>query len=498
MTVADSKTSVTSSASTPVIEAALEPKAGRGWLVFGIHWGIALASLLVMFLPVPPSVIGLMAIVMMIVFLFVGMPAAFAMIIPSAVGMYAMRGWRVVEGSFATVAYDEIANWTLSVLPMFVVMGLLLWRSGITGNIYLAASRWLSWLPGGLAVGTTMAGTGLASVSGSSTGVVYALARVGVPEMLKAGYSKRLAVGSIIVSSMPGQLIPPSILLVLYAGIAEVPVGQQLLAGIGPGVFVGFAFCLMIVVMVMTRPSLVGENTKIETSWRERWTVLLKSWPIPLLGIFIMVGMFSGLMTATEVGAVAALAAVVLTVAYTWKSRSSYQAVKESALGTVSTVGAVFLLLVAVEVLSRMMTLTGLSTQLSDYVTDLGLNRVAFLLVMVVVYLFLGAFMEALPMMVLTVPVLMPTLETLDISMLWFGVFVVFMGEIAVISPPVGILGLMIYNIVKDPKVNLGTKFSITDVYMASLWFLPMALVICVVLILFPQLALWIPEISRG
>src|SRR5699024_4583500 len=150
---------------------------------------------------------------------------------PAFMGMISMRGWRLVESMMTTLPYDEVASWSLSVVPMFIVMGLLLWRAGLTESVYRAMSQLIGWLPGGLAIGTNWAGAGLAAVSGSTVGTTYALTRIGVPEMLKAGYDKRLALGAVIVAGLPGQLIPPSIMLVIYAGIAEVPVGPQLLAG---------------------------------------------------------------------------------------------------------------------------------------------------------------------------------------------------------------------------------------------------------------------------
>src|SRR5699024_10509190 len=157
---------------------------------------------------------------------------------PSLLGLYAMRGLPVVEGALSSMAYNHVASWTLSVIPMFILMGLLMWKSGLTTSLYVAGRLWLGKLPGGLAGGTNIAGSALASVSGSTLGITYALARIGIPEMLTAGYSKRLAVGAIAAAGLGGQLIPPSIMLVIYAGVVEIPVGPQLIAGLVPGILV--------------------------------------------------------------------------------------------------------------------------------------------------------------------------------------------------------------------------------------------------------------------
>ncbi|MBP1327311.1 tripartite ATP-independent transporter DctM subunit [Leucobacter exalbidus] len=482
-----------------------EPGFIKGWLSFSINTIAVIASGGYMFLPSSDKIgIGIAGVVMMVALLFMKFPAAMAMILPSLLAMYAMRGWAIVETSLMNVPIDSISSWSLSVLPMFIVMGLLMWRSGMTEGVYKAARQWFSWMPGGLAVGTNLAGTGLATVSGSTAGVVYALSRIGIPEMLKAGYDKRLALGSVIVASLPGQLIPPSILLVLYAGIAEVPVGQQLLSGILPGVVVAIMFTVMLVIMAsffkMGGQKVAGKETA-PTSWSERWRSLARTWPLPILAAIIIVGMFSGLFTATEAGAFAALCALILT--FLWKPAGGgvsrpITAVRKASIGAVANVGGIFFMLVGVEMLSRMMTLTGIGNGMADLVAAWDLNRVEFLIVMTVVYLVLGAFMESLPMMVLTVPLLIPTLESLDISLLWFGVFVVFMGELAVLSPPVGMLAMIIHSIVKDPEVNQGQTIKLSDIFWTMLWFLPMAVLVVAVLIAWPDLATIIPTMSNA
>ncbi|GAA5080846.1 tripartite ATP-independent transporter DctM subunit [Thermocatellispora tengchongensis] len=471
----------------------------RSWIVLAISAIVVAGSTAGMFLPLVPEAIGVLACVLMIGLIFLRVPVAIAMIIPALAGMYALRGPLVVRSTLTTLPYQQVANWTLSVVPMFILMGLLLWKAGLTQGLYAAGRQWLGWLPGGLAVGTNLAGAGLASVSGSSVGTTYALARIGVPEMLKAGYDKRLAIGSVIVAGLPGQLIPPSIMLVIYAGIAEVPVGPQLLAGIGPGILVAVLFTVMIVIFArrwaVAAPGRAEEHP--EADWRGRFASLLRVWPVPLLIALIVAGMFSGVFTATEAGAVAALFSVGITLLWKRGDRP-WRAIADAATATVSSVGAIFLMLVGVEALSRMFTMTGISTGFAELVDGLNLGRVQFLLLMTLIYIVLGTFMEPLPMMVLTVPILMPTLEALDISLLWYGVFAVFMGELAVVSPPVGILAFIIHGICKDPEVNQGRHISMNDVFNALWWFMPMAIVVTVVLIFFPEIATFIPDLTSG
>lgn len=478
------------------------PEGRRPWIVAAVTLVVLVGSAICVMLPLVPEAIGIMACVMMLALLFLRVPVAVAMIIPSLLGLYALRGMPLIESTLSKLAYNGVSDWTLSVVPMFVLMGLLLWRSGLTDGIYLAGRKWLNWLPGGLAVGTNVAGAGLAAVSGSSVGTAYALARMGIPEMLKAGYDRRMAIGAVIVAGLPGQLIPPSIMLVIYAGIAEVPIGPQLLAGIGPGLLVAVMFTLMIVAFAVAKPELVGrargvaaEREKI--SWGERLMSLVRIWPVPVLILLIIIGMFSGVFTATEVGAAAALFSVV--VALVWKRRDRpFAAIVESAVATVSSVGAIFFILVAAAALTSLLTLTGISTGIADLIEGLGLGRIQFLLVMVVVYLILGMFMEPMAIMVLTIPILIPTLHSLDISLMWFGVFTVFMGELAVVTPPVGILSFIIHGMVKDPEVNMGHKITLKDVFVSVGWFLPMSIAVAVILILVPEIATFIPDLASA
>ncbi|MGW0022552.1 TRAP transporter large permease [Rhodococcus sp. NPDC003382] len=474
----------------------------RSWTVFAILMVALVGSVVAIFLPLTPIAIGCAALVMMMALLCLRVPVALTMIIPSFAGLYAIRGEKTVTSALTALPYDQVASWTLSVVPMFVLMSLLLWRSGLTDTLYTAARHWLGWMPGGLAVGTNIAGSGLAAVSGSTTGTAYALGRIGIPEMLKAGYDRRLAVGAVIVAGLPGQLIPPSILLVLYAGIAEVPVGKALLAGIGPGILVSVMFTIAIILFAVFGKDLAGtKESRVEAahvSWSVRFKSLAAAWPVPVLIVVIIGGMFSGVFTATEAGAVAALCSVGIVFLWKRKDGGAWRALVDGSVGTVSTVGAVFLLLIGVEALSRMMTLTGISNGFADLIASMDLSRVEFLLLMLVVYLILGAFMEPLPMMVLTIPILIPTLEALDISLLWFGAFTVFMGELAILSPPVGILAMVIHSITKDPEVNLGKNIPLKDVFVASLWFLPMAIVVVLILIFFPEISTFLPDRASG
>jgi C4-dicarboxylate transporter, DctM subunit len=222
---------------------------------------------------------------------------------------------------------------------------------------------------------------------------------------------------------------------------------------------------------------------------------VLRIWPLPVIVGVIVIGMFSGLFTATEAAAFAVLVAMLVT--FIWKRKGgTWRAIAEASVSTIASVGAIFLLLVAVALLSAMFTLTGISEAFAGMVEAANLDRIGFLLVMLVVYLVLGTFMEPLAMMVLTIPILMPTLEMLDISLLWYGAFAVLMGEIAIVSPPVGILSFIIHQMAQEPEVNQGQKITLNDVFAAAFWMLPVAVLVSVILIFFPEISTWLPNLG--
>ncbi len=478
------------------------PNAVRDWIVRGVILALLGGSCWLMFTLDSRQAIASAALVAMLTLLFLKVPVAFALAIPGLLGIYAVRP-RAVYTMLEAEPYEAVAQWTYSVLPMFVFMGLLLWKSGLTTRIYVAARQWLSWLPGGLAVSTNIAGTGLAAVSGSTIATTYALTRIGVPEMLKAGYDKRLAIGSVMVSGLPGQLIPPSTFLIIYAGIAEVPIGPQLMAGILPGLMVAVVFSIAMVVLALVMPSVVGRgknaaqvDTGPQTSWSERWASMAAVWPLPVLIGIVLGGMYSGVLTATEAGSAGACGAVLVTLLLMGKKAG--KAILEASMETVIVTGSIFLLIIGAEILSSMLTLSGLADGFAAWISNAGFDRVQFLLIVMVAYLILGMFMDPLPILLLTVPLLIPILHEMQISLLWFGVFAVFMGELGILTPPVGILSFIIHNLMQEKSVSLGEKVSLGDVFMAVAGFMPIAILVALLLIFFPEVATWLPDSMSG
>ncbi|MBM9463600.1 TRAP transporter large permease [Aeromicrobium sp. YIM 150415] len=466
-------------------------------------WGLPLTAVvcaaLMMLLDLSPQIIGGIGCLLMMSLMMMKMPVGLAMAIPGAIGVYSIVGDRALEGMFRRMPYETVASWSLTVVPMFVLMGALLFSSGITERIYAVARQWLGWMPGGLAVGTNFAGAGFASLSGSTLGSVFPLARAGVPEMLKAGYDRRLAVGSVMAAGTLAHLIPPSLFLIIYAGVAEVAVGPQLMAGLVPGVLLAFMYGAFIILLAMLRPRLAGgpNQVRVRATWGERIRGVYGILAAPALVILVIAGMQSGIFTATEAGAAGALGALVILL---WMRRRDrpLRSVREGLYSTAGVTGAVFLLLVGSHMFSRLLSVSGLADGFVEIIIAWDLSRVQFLIVMVIVYVILGMFMDAMPMMLLTVPILLPLFSAMDISPLWFGVFIVIFMELAVLTPPIGVLGFVVHGIVQDPDVNNGQRISLGDVFTAVFVLMPIPLLLVGLMIAFPDFVTWVPDQMAG
>jgi len=441
---------------------------------------------------------GILVILLSIILLLMGIPVGVAMLGAALLGLYSLAGLRVVTSSMKSVAFDSVASWSYSVIPMFILMGMILWKSGLTSNAFEAARRWFGWMPGGLAVATNTAGAVLAASSGSTIGITFALGRVSIPEMLKSGYDPRLAVGSVAAAGTLGQIIPPSLLLVIYAGAASTPVGLQLLAGFVPGLLLAGSFSAMIIIRAMVTPGLAPAVDMSGITWRMRMASLLDIAPIGIVILCVVGGIFAGIFTATEAGVYGMIASLIFGSASMLMRgqgpRDVLVMMRESLLGALTGTAAVFLLIIGIAVLTRAMALSQLPNTIAGLILDLGLGKTELLLLLILVYLFLGMFMDTLAMMLLTIPVLLSPLQAVGVDPLWFGVFLVVMAEVGLLTPPLGILSFVVHRIASDPAANLGRPISLPQVFAGIAPFAVTAMAFLLLLIAFPEIATWLPE----
>jgi tripartite ATP-independent transporter DctM subunit len=488
----------TTTAAAKLEEGEAGPLSSLGFFIFAAVSVLLIAVVAVV--PTDRGTSGLLILALVVVLTLVGIHAAVAIFLSSVLGLWKLGGMRILEGTLQDVPYAATANWGLSVVPMFIFMGIVLWRSGLTGAVFATMRLWLGRMPGGLAVATNYSGAGLAAASGSTIGIAYALGRMAIPEMLRAGYKTSLATGVVTMAGTLGQLIPPSVLLVLYAGVAQTPVGPQLMAAIIPGVIVAVGYGTMIIVHAKLDPSIAPLVDTSAVDWNERFKSLIGLLPIGFVILVLIGGMFSGIFTPTEAGAFGALSAVVMGFLFGEGGRGKvfWSRVLHSLRDTVAAVAGIFFLLIAVNLLARAITISGITRTMADWVVGLGLSPLMFLLVLIVFFLIVCMFMDELAVLMLAIPIMTPVLIAMNIDLLWFGVFTVMLLQLGLVTPPLGMLVLIVHRLAQDPEVNLGQKITLTDVFKGVAPFIAVSVAVLVLLVFFPQLATWLPSIAKA
>jgi tripartite ATP-independent transporter DctM subunit len=383
-----------------------------------------------------------------------------------------------------TIPHSKSVSYTLSVLPMFILIGFLAFHAGLTTKLFDAATKWLGWVPGGLAVATVMAATGFAAVSGASTATAAVFSRVAIPDMLRAGYDKRLAAGVVAAGGTLATLIPPSAILVIYAIIVEESVGRLLVAGFLPGIVSALIYVALIVTMAKINPAL-GRPIRGYT-WAQRWKSVPGTVPIFAVVVIIFSAMYFGWATPTEAGALGAFVVFLLALAQGMRWKGLQDALLESAKLTVM----IFSIIWGVLIFVRFLGFAGLPEAFAQWVVSLDVPPIMIMICILLFYVVLGMFMDAIGMLLLTLPVVYPAVIALGYDPIWFGIIVVKMAEICLITPPIG-LNCFVVNGVR-PDIPLTTVFrGIMPFFLAD--------VVTVGLFLaFPEIILWVPRMMMG
>jgi C4-dicarboxylate transporter, DctM subunit len=427
--------------------------------------------------------IGLWSLPVVIVLLALRMPIGVALGLVSLVGIAMMRGIDVAFGMLKTIPFDFAAHWELSAIPMFLLMGAVAHQSGISTALFRAARLWLGRMPGGLAVAANFACAGFAAASGSSVATAAAMGRIAIPEMLAAGYDKALATGVVASAGTLGSLIPPSILFVLYGIFAEVSVTQLLIAGILPGLLTAAVYAAMIVIRATVTPE-IAPREAVWAGRAERWQALVEVWPLLVLIVGIIGGLYAGLVTPTEAGAFGAFLAFVIAVA---QGRMSFTVLSESVVEAVAATTRIFFVAVGAVMLTKFLALTGVPRFLAELVGDWASDPILLVLATSIIYVVLGMFLDPLGLLLVTLPFLLPMYEALHLDLIWFGVLVVKFLEIGLLTPPVGFNVYVIKSVVGD-LVELETIFR------GVMWFLGCEVIVVVLLVAFPEISLYLPS----
>lgn len=380
------------------------------------------------------------------------------------------------------VAWSTSNEFLLVAIPLFIMLGEILLRSGLAEKMYSAMSLWLSWLPGGLMHANIGASTVFSATSGSSVATAATVGTVAIPQIQKNGYNESLFLGSLAAGGTLGILLPPSINLVIYGVLTNTSVPKLYLAGLIPGLILAGLFMLIIMLACLVRPAWGGR--KIQATWSQRMRALVHL--LPPLAIFLLVvgSIYAGLATPTEAAALGVVGALVLAAAM---RRLTLSMLRDALEGTMKSSAMIMLIVIGAAFMNFVMSATGLTSMLTNTISDLGVSPGWMLVVLVVFYLVLGCFMETLSMMITTIPIVAPIMIALGYDPIWLGIVIIILVEAALITPPVG-LNLFVVQ-------SLRTRGSLNDVMIGSLPFVPTMLVLIALLALFPDLALSLPRL---
>ena len=431
-----------------------------------------------------PFLVGLIGLGALLALVLVGVRVVFAAAVVGLLGLVELLGWGPAAGIVGTIPHSKSSTYALSVLPMFIFIGFLAFHAGMTQQLFDAARKWVGWVPGGLAVSTVFATAGFAAVSGASTATAAVFSRVAIPEMLRHGYDKKLAAGVVAAGGTLASLIPPSAILVIYAIIVEESVGELLLAGFLPGAVSALIYAAIIIIWALYRPK-DGPAVKGYT-WTDRIQALPGISPIFLVVAIIMSAIYNGWATPTEAGALGATVVFLIALFRGTKISTIRDALMEAAKLTVM----IFSLIWGVLIFVRFLGFSGLPEAFTQWILSLDASPMVIMICILIAYAILGMFMDAIGMLLLTLPVVYPAVIALGFDSIWFGIIVVKMAEVCLITPPIG-LNCFVVNGVR-PDISLSQVFR-----GIALFFIADVITIAV-LLAFPEIVTWLPDLMRA
>jgi C4-dicarboxylate transporter DctM subunit len=413
------------------------------------------------------------------------MPLAFSMGLVGVVGIGLTRGWMPALASTAQVVQETGFAYTLSVIPLFILMGNFVARAGLAHELFHAAYTFIGHRRGGLAHATIAACAGFGAICGSSIATAATMSKVAYPSMKKLGYSDALSTGVIASGGTLGIMIPPSTIMVIYGIVTETHIGKLFAAGVIPGILTAMLLMLAVVLMTLRDPEHAPSGEKF--TWSQRMEALRGIWGVLLLVFVVLGGIYGGIFTATEGAGMGAAGAFL----FAWARKSlTWDTLISILVESARTTGMLFTLLIAATIFANFVNFTTMPGDLKEWITHLGLSPIMVVGAMMVIYIILGTVMEELTMVLLTIPLFFPIVVQLGFDPVWFGVLIVMVIQIGLISPPVG-MNLFVLNTLL-PKVGLGTIFR-------GCWpFVAMQVVTLAILLFFPSLSLYLPSLMTS
>ena len=429
-----------------------------------------------------PITVGILGSVLLVFLLFLGMPIAFVMMFVGFLGISYLASMNAALPVVAKTLYETAAHYPYTIIPLFILMGGFAGNAGITRDLYNTFDKWFRKLPGGLGIATIAACAFFAALSGSSVAAAAAMGTVAIPEMRRFNYAPKLAVGVVAAGGTLSFLIPPSLGFVVYGMLTEQSIGKLLISGIFPGILLSLAFMVIIVVEVKMDPSL-APATPGEVSFKEKLLAFSGVWETLLVFLIVMGGIYLGFINPTEAGAIGATALFVIALL---KRKLTFRNLSASLLEAVRISVLVLFLVAGANVFSYFLALSTIPTAVSSWMAGLQVSRYVILSIIIIIYLILGCFLDAISMMVLTMPVIFPVIKALGFDPIWFGVICVIMMEAGLITPPVGLNVYTLAGVVKDVPMQ--------TIFRGAVPFLLAMVAVVIIITFFPQICLLLPS----
>jgi len=428
-----------------------------------------------------PVTIGIIGIAVLLLFFLLGMPVAFSMAFVGFVGFAYLAGLFPALSLLAQDIFGEFSSYPLSVIPMFILMGTFAFASGISKRLYETTYAWMGHRRGGLTIATVLACAGFAAICGSTAATAATMGKISLPEMKKYGYDDKLATGTVAAAGTLGILIPPSTILIVYGILTEESIGKLFIAGILPGLLLSLAFVATVVFLCLRNPALGPPGTRV--GWKKRFTATAGIVEAMILFLLTIGGLFLGWFSPTQAGAIGAGGALLIGLGrrqLTW--RKFVEAAKEG-LGTACMV--IFIITGAV-IFGHFLAITTIPFRLADAVAALPIPPMGVMAVIIFIYFIGGFFMDSMALVVVTIPIFFPVVMKLGFDPIWFGVIIVLVAEMGVITPPVGVNVFVIKGIAPDIPLHI--------IFRGILPFLVALVIVTILLVLFPQIAMFLPS----
>lgn len=428
-----------------------------------------------------PVTIGIIGIAVLVVIFLLGMPVAFTMALVGTIGFMVIKGPEAGLGLLARDFWDTWSSYSLTVIPMFVFMGSVAYYAGMSGRLYDGAYTIFGRLRGGLALATIVATAGFSAICGSTSATAAAMGKVAIPEMRRHGYDPGLSTGMLAAAGSLGIMIPPSTIFIVYGILTEQSIGKLFIAGVVPGLILAFLFCMAVYIWTLFKPASAPAGGT--TTMRQKLMGLTGLLEMVFLFALVLGGMFAGLFSPTQAAGVGTAAAILIgVVRRSLNLKKLWLAIKDTLLIT----AMVMTIVAGATVFGHFMAVTGIPRAAADSLAGLPVPPNVVMILILAIYLVAGCFMDSLAMVTLTVPILYPTVQALGFDPIWFGVIIVLVVEMGVITPPVGINVYIVKGVA--PDVPMGRIFKGAALFLIAM------IILAALLILFPILATWLPS----